>query len=60
MKIISTILVLLALTGCYPNYNQYASLHNAFIQGCSFATVESTLNTAGDTLILHATCIKAK
>lgn len=55
-----TILVLLGLAGCSPQYRQYDLTHRAFVQGCSMPSIASELNTEGDTLTMHATCTRDK
>lgn len=60
MKTISTILVVLMLTGCAYQYAQFHALADAFRQGCIYASIQSSLTPEGGTLVLHATCIKVK
>lgn len=60
MKTIITVLLVLNLTGCYYNMQQYSSLHNAFLQGCKYESIQSNLSTEGTVITLQATCTKAK
>lgn len=60
MKIILTILVVLGLAGCSYEYSQYHRLSQAFTTGCKYNTIQSSLNTEGDTLTIQATCTKDK
>ena len=60
MKKLLTIIVLLAVTACSYQLNQYTRLSKAFQAGCVYNTMESSLSTEGDTLVLTAKCTKAK
>ena len=60
MKTLITIILAATLSGCYYNVNQYANLHNAFLAGCSYDSIESTLTSEGVKQTLVATCTKVK
>jgi outer membrane lipopolysaccharide assembly protein LptE/RlpB len=59
-KLLTTILAILALTACSYQLNQYTRLSTAFQAGCEYSTIESSLSTEGNTLVLTAKCTKAK
>lgn len=61
MKLLSLLLSIILLTGCYPN--QYQSMiytTNAFREICDLNTVTSSIIIEGETVVLKSTCIKAK
>lgn len=51
-------LALLGVTGCSREYAQYHNLSSAFVRGCEYNTMQSSLSTQGDTITIHATCYK--
>lgn len=60
MNKLYTLLTIMLLAGCSYPYNAFYSATNAFIQACTYASMETSLTNEGDKVILHATCTKAK
>lgn len=59
-KLLTSIILIATLTGCFYNVSQYQSLHNAFLAGCKYDTIQSSLTNDSNTITLTANCTKAK
>jgi hypothetical protein len=60
MNKLYTILIIVFLAGCYPQYDSYQSASNSFRLACEANSIETSLISAGDKLTITATCTKAK
>ena len=60
MNKLYTLLIIVFLAGCTPQYTSYNAANRAFIQLCDLNTIESAINTVGTSMTFIATCTKEK
>lgn len=57
-KLILILAVMLA--ACGAEYEAHYSTNTAYMRLCTYKTINTTINSEGDTVVLHSTCKKTQ